>query len=175
MLDFYKEHLSLNLEDYSNIGFNLHISRWLLVIFTLITIGAIINHYRKSCVLFLLNELLTKDAIGESNAVSTKHLNIKGLPLKFALSYKKLTRMLCVVKSSELPGNIYLEGEKKKKSNDMILYIKEKQILDAREMSESTCPTLGKSLLFLLLMISIYILVIFSLPELLILINNNLK
>lgn len=173
MPEFYEEHLSLNLADYPNIGINFYISRWLLFVFLIITVGALINHYRKSCSLFLLGELMTKNAVGEGSGISTQDLITKGMALKLALSYKKVSRLLGSTRVKD--NDDKAQSEKKNKKKIKLIYIKEKRLEDAKEVAELTCPTLGRSLLFLLLMLSIYVCIIFALPELLMFINKILK
>ena len=170
-MGLYEKNMAINLKDYSNIGIDFYISHWLLLIFLVATLGILLAYFRKSCSLNLINELLDLDAVDEPCAENINNLSIRGISYKLAMSARKASRLVSTTKIVETVED---EQGKKTKNKSKMIYIREKRYNEALEFAESTSPTFGKSLLFILLMTSIYICIIFALPELLMFINNIL-
>ena len=177
--DFYKNYLSINLKDYSNIGFDLEINKIILCLFIGIMLASVVLNYRRYCIFTMIKRLLRYEAGNSKNAKSIAELGIKKHYVKFAMSSGRISRIITSTNIKEYTYEEYSALIKDKKfkeekidfENDRF-FIKEGSVDEANAIIEGSNPTVVSTILFCLLILASCMCIIFIMPGLLNLINS---
>lgn len=174
LANFYKDYLSLNLNKYINIGFDLEINKIIFYISIGVMIASIILNYRKYCMIVFIKRLLRYEAINENKAKSIAKLGVKKNLASCAMSLNRVSRIVSSTEKieytykeySELIKNRNYKEEKIDFSKDK-LYIKEDGIDEARSIAEYNYPTPFSTILFCLFIFATSVCIMFIMPTIL--------
>ena len=201
MYEFYKNYLAVNLADYENIGINLEISKVLFGLLVGIIIASIVVSWQRNAVLLFMRRLNRRGCVDDNTAKTLSELgaDTKGVRTLLKTS-SRIKRLVKRVGEKEYTYEEYVAlTKKKKKSNgnnpesadetassdtgdlnkkidfaSAKFYLKEpdsnatKNILDKKESS------LLNTALMCLLLVCVYIILLFLMPDILTLINSIL-
>lgn len=165
--DIWNRYISINLNDYTNIGIDLEISKIILIIASLIVTVTVILNFRKACINNLVDSLLNNKATDEFKAKTLSELNVNNFGTKMILSDKSLRSVVGVKRESQ-------EDEEKINLKKNKFYILRDGMTKANHIASRTTPTFAKTLLFCILIFMICVCIILIIPELLTSINSIL-
>ena len=180
--EIYEKYFLLNLKDYPNIGINLEINKLVLALTLGVIIASLMINYHRSYIHLTAKRMLRYGALDEKSAKTLSGLGINLSSVRRALSRTgQLTKM---VRRVGEPHYSYEEYIKKTKSRDKaeekidfdtaLFYLDETQLDRARHISESGTPSLVRSILFAVLLLTIGVCVFLLMPEILTWINSLL-
>lgn len=175
MQGIFKRALTLNLSEYPNIGIDFPIGYFLLAVFVALIITTIAVSYRQNVLTVSVSKLLRKDAIGEENAVNLFKLGFKKSSVNVVLSAGgKFKKIFGVKGRQEYTYEEYNELLKQKKLTEekikpetAEIYLKRDSLLFAKRISETTPPTIFTTVLFCILILAVYVILLFVLPDIL--------
>ena len=181
LANFYREYISLNLNDYSNINFDLEINKIIFFLFVGIMIAAVVLNYRRYCMIILIKRLLRYQAIDKESAKSISDLGIKNHHAKCAMSSGRVSKIVHSTNRVEYTYEEYSQMIKKGKGKEEKidfstdkLYIKETELDSAHIIEQINHPTVFTTILFCVFILASSICIMFIMPGLLNIINNLL-
>jgi hypothetical protein len=198
MYEFYKNYLSINLADYENIKINLQISLVLLGLLIGVIIAAIFVTWHRNSMIKLIGELKKGECFDEDSAKTLSELNINTPGIRTLIKMSgRIGRLICRVGVKEYTYEEYVEITRKKKKRknkedinepeEAIAFVDEKiDFTEARfyikDISDpETANILDKKIssplntaLMCLLLVSIYTILLFLMPDILSFINSIL-
>ena len=180
LYEFYNKYLSINLNDYSNIGIDLEISKILFCFLVGLIIVTVIINYRRASMILIIKKLLRHEVLSEDKAKTLSELDADNFGTRLSLRSDK--RLLQVVKRAGEKQYTYEEYSALIKSKDFKeekinfdeakFYLNESTLDDAKKIVDAPAPSVVNTILFCVLLVAIYICIILIIPELLNLINN---
>ncbi len=180
LYEFYNKYLSINLNDYSNIGIDLEISKILFCFLVGLIIVTVIINYRRASMILIIKKLLRHEVLSEDKAKTLSELDADNFGTRLSLRSDK--RLLQVVKRAGEKQYTYEEYSALIKSKDFKeekinfdeakFYLNESTLDDAKKIVDVPAPSVVNTILFCVLLVAIYICIILIIPELLNLINN---
>ena len=180
LYEFYNKYLSINLNDYSNIGIDLEISKILFCFLVGLIIATVIINYRRACMILIIKKLLRHEIVSEENAKTLSELDINSFGARLSLSSDK--RLMSMVKRAGEKQYTYEEyseliksknfKEEKIDFDEAKFYLNEDALDDAKKIVDVPAPSIINTILFYVLLVAIYICIILLIPEVLNLINN---
>ncbi len=180
LYEFYHKYLSINLNDYSNIGIDLEISKILFCFLVGLIIATVIVNYRRASMILIIKKLLRHEVFSEDSAKSLPELDANSLGVRLSLTSDK--RTMSMVKRAGEKQYTYEEYSALIKSKDFKeekidfeeakFYLDETSLEDAKKVVDVPAPSVINTLLFCVLLIAVYICLILLIPEILNLINN---
>ena len=117
--NFDKNYLSLNLNEYENIGMNLPIVKLILAVAVAFIVAIIIINYSKSNLYLMVKQLMRHGAMGEESAKTLSELKLNEI--------RGIKRAL--VNSSQMKSIVATVGEEKLSYEEYLDYKKEKGIV----------------------------------------------
>ena len=112
--NFDKNYLSINLNEYENIGMNLPIVKLLLVVAVAFIVAIIIINYSKSNLYLMVKQLMRHGALGEDSAKTLGELKLsdkRGIKRALALS-SQMRSIVSTVGEEKMSYEEYLEKKK---------------------------------------------------------------
>lgn len=91
LYEFYNKYLSINLNDYSNIGIDLEISKILFCFLVGLIIATVIVNYRRASMILIIKKLLRHEVFSEDSAKSLSELDANSLGVRLSLTSDKRT------------------------------------------------------------------------------------
>ena len=183
LYEFYQKYFLVNLNDYSNIGVDLEISKVLFYFLIGIIVATAIINYRRSAMITMIKKLLRHEIYSEDDAKTLTELNINNFGTRLALNGKG--RLSGIVKRAgekeytyeEYSALIKSKNFKEEKINfeEAKFYLNKEKEEDAQRVLNVPAPTVINTLLFCILLIAVYICIIMIIPDILTLINNFIK
>lgn len=194
MLEFYRNYLSINLNDYENIGINFEISKVLFGILVGIIIASILVGWQRNSMLVLVKRLKRRDCISEDSAKTLDELGINSLGVRTLISTSsRVRRIVGRVGEKEYTYEEYTALMKKKNRkkkgdseqeerlpSDKIdfslskFYLKDEQGEDTENILDKKNSSLLNTILMCVLLVSIYTILLFLMPDILEFINSLL-
>ena len=182
MLSDVKEYLSVNLNDYENIGTNFEINKFILICAIALCVVAFYVNYRRALMVNIVKQLLRKNAINEENAKTLEELNLdssRGIK-KAIFASSQLRRLICIVGENRPTYDEYVAAQKEKKKIDspdpstVRIYIKAESLDRAKHIYNTYNVSILNTLLACVLIITFGVCLVLVIPELLTLINDTL-
>ena len=195
MYEFYKNFLSINLKDYENIGIDLEVSKVLLGLLIGIIIASIVVCWQRNSMLLLIKRLKRLGCVSEAEAKTLCELGINSLGVRTLIrTSSRVERMVMRVGKTEYTYEEYtdlLKKKKKKKGDahsedeskrieDKIdfsvarFYLKDPEADDTKNVLEKNSSSLLNTLLMCVMMVAIYTILLFLMPDILSFINSLL-
>ncbi len=203
MLQIYRRYLSINLKNYKYIGIDLEIGKVLLAFTIGIIIAAIVISLQRNMMIAIIKKLIRVEAIDKESAKTLSELGFTGFYAFICRGLLKgsgrLKRLVKRVGEREYTYEEYVAilktKDKKKKQNGEVIketketrrslkekidfttakfYVKDQNSTDTRTLLDARGATLLHTVLFSVLVVSIYICLMLLMPEILTLINNSL-
>ncbi len=197
MRSFFRDYLTINLNEYDNIGIDLNIGLLLLAFTVGLIAAAIILSIQKNSMIILIKRLARQNATSEEGAKTLLELGIvgfEGLICRTLISSSgRLKRLLGRVGQHDYTYEEYIELSKNKKSrkksgstNENIMptlderidfssarfYLKDKGSLETRNILDQRRVSLLNTALFCILAFAVYVILMFLMPDILSFINN---
>ena len=196
MYEFYKNYLSVNLADYENIGINLEISKVLFGLLIGLIIASVIVSWQRNAMLAIIKKLNRRGCVDESSAKTLSELNINTFGVRTLVktssrvkrlikrvgeseyTYEEYTALLKKKKEkkegSEKDGKLPLELEKKIDFATAKFYLKDACSNDTKNILDKKKNPVLNTVLMCLLLVSVYTILLFLMPDILSLINSIL-
>ena len=181
LANFYRDYISLNLNDYSNINFDLEINKIILFLFIGIMVAAVVLNYRRYCMIILIKRLLRYEATDKESAKSIGDLGIKKHHVKCAMSTGRISKIVYSTEKHEYTYEEYSQMIKKGKGKEEKidfskdkLYIKETELDSAQIIADINHPTIFSTILFCVFILASCVCIMFIMPGVLSIINNFL-
>ena len=179
--EIYEKYFLINLNDYPNIGINLEINKLVIALTLGLVIASLLINYHRSYTYLAAKRFLRYGATDEKSAKTLKELGINTLSVRCALSRAgQLTKMIRRVGEPHYSYEEYINEAKTRKKeekidfNKALFYLDSSGIDRARHISEGGAPSLLRSILFALLILTIGVCIFLLMPEMLTWINNIL-
>ena len=182
MLSDVKEYLSVNLNDYKNIGINFEINKFILFCAIALCIVAFYVNYKRSLMVNIVKQLLRKNAIDEESAKTLVELKLdssRGIK-KAIFTSSQLRRLISIVGESRPTYEEYVAAQKAKKKIDspdptaVRIYIKAESLDRAKHIYNTYNVSILNTLLACALIIAFGVCLVLVMPELLTVINGSL-
>ena len=182
MLDDVKEYLSVNLNNYENIGINFEINKFILLCAVALCVVAFYVNYRRALMVNIVKQLLRKNAISEESAKTLAELRLdssRGIKKAICTS-SQLRRLISIVGESRPTYEEYVEAQKEKKKIDspdpstVRIYIRAESMDRAKHIYNTYNVSIFNTLLACVLIIAFGVCLVFVMPEILTLINSSL-
>lgn len=186
MYEILRYYMSINLKSYPSLGFDLKIG-WILLALTIgIIVAAVIITLQRNGMISLIKKLYRCEAKDENSAKALSELGLNNIVIRGLLKGSgRIRRIVKAVGEKEYTYEEYiaLSNEKKKKKRvDGVKKSKEKITLryylcdfessDTKNLVEARRSPLLNTILFCILMISIYVCVMLLMPDILDLLND---
>ena len=180
MLSDVKEYLSINLNDYKNIGINFEINKFILFCAIALCIVAFYVNYKRSMMVNIVKQLLRKNAIDEESAKTLVELKLdssRGIK-KAIFTSSQLRRLISIVGESRPTYEEYVAAQKAKKKIDspdptaVRIYIKAESLDRAKHIYNTYNVSILNTLLACALIIAFGVCLVLVMPELLTVIND---
>jgi hypothetical protein len=178
--------MSINLKSYPSLGFDLKIG-WILLALTIgIIVAAVIITLQRNGMISLIKKLYRCEAKDENSAKALSELGLDNIVIRGLLKGSgRIRRIVKAVGEKEYTYEEYIalsKEKKKKKRVDGVKKSKEKITLryylcdfessDTKNLVEARRSPLLNTILFCILMISIYVCVMLLMPDILDLLND---
>ncbi len=190
MLDDINEYLSINLKDYDNIGINLEINKFLLLVALALCVTFFVVNYKRSLISEAVKQLLRHGALSEDSAKTLGELGLsdsRGIKREL-LGDTQLRRMVMVVEEEKklapdgkLPSHEELvamervkEGAPSINFNTARIYVAPGSLERAKFIYNNYNTSLVKTILLCVFCIAISVCLMLLSPGLLSLINSSL-
>ena len=182
MLDDVKEYLSLNLNDYENIGINFEINKFILLCAIAMCVVAFFVNYKRSLLAITVKQLLRHNATDEESAKTLDELGLAGSRgIRNAIfTSSQLRRMIAVVGECRPTYDEYVAAQKEKKKLETTdplsvrIYIPAEAMDRAKHVYNTYNSSIPHTLLACVMYIALAVCLILVMPELLALINGSL-
>ncbi len=185
MFRIFSRAFNINLKDYKNIGIDLEISKILLCFAVLLILVTLFMSLKRNVMVSVIKRLHRLEAFNENEAKTLTELKFTGF---YAFICRglirgsgRLKRLISRAGEKKYTYNQYIKlSRKEKKEYDKIdfstarFYLKDKNSADTKNLLDSKTSSLVHTLLFCLLIVSVYICLVFLMPEILNLINSML-
>ena len=180
MLSDVKEYLSVNLNDYKNIGINFEVNKFILFCAIALCVVAFYVNYRRSLMVNIVKQLLRKNAIDEESAKTLVELKLdSSRGIKKAISTSsQLRRLISIVGESRPTYEEYVAAQKAKKKIDspdptaVRIYIKAESLDRAKHIYNTYNVSILNTSLACVLIIAFGVCLVLVMPELLTVIND---
>ena len=182
MLDDVKEYLSVNLNNYENIGINFEINKFILLCAVALCVVAFYVNYRRALMVNIVKQLLRKNAISEESAKTLAELRLdssRGIK-KAIFTSSQLRRLISIVGESRPTYEEYVAAQKEKKKIDspdptaVRIYIKAESMDRAKHIYNTYNVSILNTSLACVLIIAFGVCLVLVMPELLTVINGAL-
>ena len=182
MLDDVKEYLSVNLNEYENIGINFEINKFLLLCAAALCVAAFYVSYKHSIIVNTIKQLIRHNATDEESAKTLSELGLadSGGIRKAIFSSTRLRKMITVIGEVRPTYEEYVAAQKEKKkiaTADPLavrIYIPAEAMDRAKHVYNTYNTSLVRTLLACVMFIAFAVCLIFIMPELLVFINGAL-
>lgn len=182
MLDKLKEYLSINLKDYDNIGIDLEINKFLVILCAALCVSFFIINYKRAIISETVKQLLRHGAVEESAAKTLKELGLdsNGAVRRALSSDTQLRRMVAFVGEVKLSYEEYVAMQKARKKPDAPnldearLYVADGSLERAKHVYNSYNVSLLRTALLCVFCISVTVCLVLLSPELLTFIDSAL-
>ena len=198
MYEFYKKYLSINLADYENIGINLEISKVLLGLLIGIIAASILISWQRNSMMLLIKKLNRHNCTDTESAKTLSELGINTIGVRTLIkSSARVGRLIGRVGASEYSYEEYIALMKAKKKKDKVadvtketntdktlnkkvdystarFYLKDSGNEEVKNILDKQRSSVLTTALMCLLLVCIYTIVLFLLPDILELINSVL-
>lgn len=180
MLDDIKEYLSINLNEYENIGVSFEINKFLLLVAIGLCIAAFYFNYKRSLMVNTVKQLIRHNATGEDSAKTLAELGLsdsRGIK-KAIFNDAQLRRMIAIVGESRPTYEEYVAATKKSgklQSPDPLearIYIPEGALDRAKHVYNTYSTSLFKTILTCVLFLAVAVCLILFMPGLLDFLNK---
>lgn len=186
MYEILRYYMSINLKSYPSLGFDLKIG-WILLALTIgIIVAAVIITLQRNGMISLIKKLYRCEAKDENSAKALSELGLDNIVIRGLLKGSgRIRRIVKAVGEKEYTYEEYIALSKEKKNKkrvDGVKKSKEKITLryylcdfessDTKNLVEARRSPLLNTILFCILMISIYVCVMLLMPDILDLLND---
>ena len=184
LYEFYNEYFLLNLNEYSNIGVDLEITKILFALLVGIIIATVVVNFRRAGVNTVLKKLMRIEAFDEESAKTLDEMGINTLGVRLAArSQGRASKIVRRVGQKEYTYEEYTALMKSKKlryEEDIDFkvarfYLKKDSLDEAKKITEVSAPTILNTVLICILMIAIFFCLVLLLPDILTLVNNIIE
>ena len=180
--DFYTKYFSINLNQYSNIGIDLELSKILFAFLIAIIVTTIIVNYKRASIITMVKRLWRLEAVSEETAKTLDELKINKFNAKLILTSEgRASKMIRRVGEKNYTYEEYTALIKKKGYKEERVdfatakfYIEPEKKAEAQNIAETPAPTILNTILFCILSVAIYFCLIIIAPEILTFINKIL-
>ena len=182
MLDVIKEYLSVNLDDYENIGINFEINKFILLCAMTLCVFSFFINYKRSLIADTVKQLLRHNATDEESAKTLSELGLadsRGIK-KAIFTSSQLRRMITVIGEVRPTYEEYVAAQKEKKkiaTADPLavrIYIPAEAMDRAKHVYNTYNTSLVRTLLACVMVISLAMCLIFIMPGFLSFIDGSL-
>lgn len=187
MIEFIRNCLSLNLNDYENIGIDFEINKLVLLVMLAFCVAAVFLSFYRGTIRLVVMQLIRHDAYDENNAKTLRSIGLGDNKMaKYMLKGDNLlTKVVRRVGEVRYSYEEYMEKKKAKtldKENinvdEASFYIDPEMRERADIISEKYVTSVYRTIMSIVLIVAIGICIILIMPEMLNLINillNNIK
>ena len=178
--EIYDRYINLNLKEYSNINVDFEINKFLIIVLFAIIIATVLINLKRTFITRLLNNLIRHEAFSEDSAKTLAELDLLNPVMKHIISESsQLSRLISRVGEVKMSYEEYLEkikekGYKEEKINfdEARFYIKEENLISAKDASANKSSSLLNTVLLCVLTFMVFVCLILLMPEILGIINN---
>ena len=182
LIEFYNKYFLINLNEFSNIGIDLEINKILFCFLIGIIVATVVVNYRNAGNVRLIRSLIRQEAFDEESAKTLTELNINNFNSKLSLKGEgKIAKIVKRVGAKELSYEEYKDAVKSKDYEEEKIdfetarfYIKDDAKDQAKRISESNTTSVLNTVLFCVLLVTIYVFIMFLMPSILTFLNNIL-
>lgn len=182
LIEFYNKYFLINLKDYPNIGFDMQINVVLFCFLIGLIVTTVIYNYKTEGNTRLIKRLQRLEATNEENAKTLDELNLNNFNSRQTLSGSgRISKIISRVGAEKMSYEEYKAAiknkdyrEEKINFKEARFYINEDGIDEATRIAESNNTSPINTVLYCILMVTIYVFIMFLMPSILTLINNFL-
>ena len=175
--------ISVDLSDYKNIGIKLDIGILILFLFAAFVVVTAFMSYRRYQLINVLTKLIRHDAIGEENAKNLTSFGVKAQTVVAVMkSGGQYTRIFGVKGKKaytyeEYSALIRQKGFKEEKTDYKTaeIYIKPESMPLVKRLQNSPPPTLVSTVIYCVIIVAVYLVLAYFLPDIVSYINDTLK
>lgn len=180
-MDFYEKYFLLNLKDYPSLGIDLEINKILLYIVIGAIIALIFMGYRKAGASSVVRSILRRGAKNEESAKTLDELKVNTPAARSVLRATggRISKLVFRVGATKYTYEEYVRLTKKRGYKEEKIdfatakfYIPEEMSDEAKKIYERSDSPLFHTLLACVLLISLYVCLLFAMPEILDIIDS---
>lgn len=181
--EFYENYFSINLKDYPNIGVDLEISKIMFFFLVGLIAASFALNYFRGTMHSVIKALTRYSCFGEENAKTLSEINLDTKGVRYSLKDgSQLSRIVGRTGKKNYSYEEYLELSKDKnfKEEDIDFstsrfFIIDEEKIRAEKILTAYSPSILRTAIFSTFMVALYMCLLFTMPDILSVVNNILS